>query len=70
MELTNRHKVTILFAEGMAEDFVAAYFMCVDMGEFAESDALRQWCHTQDRDIRENDLSVKEYLARTGSRYL
>jgi hypothetical protein len=70
MELTNRHKITILYAEGMAEDFVAAYFMCVDMGEFTESEALRHWCHSQDKMIREDNLSRKEYLARTGSRYL
>lgn len=69
MELTNRHKVTILFAEGIAQSMRDAYFMCVDMGEFAENESLRTWAFKQDKLMVDETLSAREYIAKYGRQY-
>lgn len=68
-ELTPKHMVTILFSEGLASTMLDAYFMCVDAGEFPESDSLRSWSSRQDKVMQDEELTPREYMAKYGRQY-
>jgi hypothetical protein len=64
--LTDKNKVSILFAEGLADTMRDSYFFLIDSGDVTESDNLRKWAALEDKKMTDENLTRREYIAKYG----